>query len=127
LLNQLLKVLEDHKPDYIAVATDSKEKTFRHDKYEAYKATREGNAWRYDPTNRKDKRNSWTDEYSSLYTSRYEADDIIGTVVKLAEKKGMISYAITPDKDYMQLVTEKTIVAKPGRGSDEVVFFDVKK
>src|SRR5574339_647458 len=40
-VNQLLKVLEDHKPDYIAVATDSKEKTFRHEKYEAYKATRE--------------------------------------------------------------------------------------
>ena len=38
-VNQLLKVLEDHKPDYIAVATDSKEKTFRHDKYEAYKAS----------------------------------------------------------------------------------------
>ena len=57
----------------------------------------------------------------------YEADDIIGTAVKLAEKKGMISYAVTPDKDYMQLVTDKTIIAKPGRGNDEVVFYDVKK
>jgi DNA polymerase-1 len=57
----------------------------------------------------------------------YEADDIIGTAVKLASKKGMMSYAITPDKDYMQLVTDKVIVAKPGRGSDEVVFFDPKK
>ncbi|MCW9066482.1 MAG: DNA polymerase I, partial [Ignavibacteriaceae bacterium] len=57
----------------------------------------------------------------------FEADDIIGTAVRLAEKKGMISYAVTPDKDYMQLVTEKTIIAKPGRGSDEVVFYDVKK
>jgi DNA polymerase-1 len=39
-INQMLKVLEDHKPDYIAVAFDSKEKTFRHEKYEGYKSSR---------------------------------------------------------------------------------------
>ena len=39
-MNQLLKILEDHKPDYIAVAFDSKEKTFRHDKFENYKSSR---------------------------------------------------------------------------------------
>ena len=61
-----------------------------------------------------------------VLNDNYEADDIIGTAVKLAEKKGMKSYAVTPDKDYMQLVTKKTVVAKPGRGSDDVVFYDVK-
>ena len=40
-LNQLIKVFEDHKPDYLAVAFDSKEKTFRHEKYEAYKSSRD--------------------------------------------------------------------------------------
>ncbi len=39
-LNQLLKILEDTKPDYISVAFDSKEKTFRHERYEGYKASR---------------------------------------------------------------------------------------
>src|SRR3970040_2468719 len=39
-INQLIKIFEDHKPDYIAVAFDSKEKTFRHDKYENYKSSR---------------------------------------------------------------------------------------
>ncbi|MDH3267832.1 MAG: DNA polymerase I, partial [Ignavibacteria bacterium] len=126
-VNQLVKVLEDHKPDYIAVATDSKEKTFRHEKYEAYKATREAMPDDMIPQIGRIKEIVELMNIPLYIKPGYEADDIIGTVVKLAEKKGMISYAITPDKDYMQLVTDKTIVAKPGRGSDEVVFYDVKK
>ncbi len=126
-VNQLVKVLEDHKPDYIAVATDSKEKTFRHEKYEAYKATREAMPDDMIPQIGRIKEIVELMNIPLYILPGYEADDIIGTAVKLAEKKGMISYAITPDKDYMQLVTDKTIVAKPGRGSDEVVFYDVKK
>lgn len=126
-VNQLLKVLEDHKPDYIAVATDSKEKTFRHEKYEAYKATREAMPDDMIPQIGRIKEIIELMNIPLYILPGYEADDIIGTAVKLAEKKGMISYAVTPDKDYMQLVTEKTIIAKPGRGSDEVVFYDVKK
>jgi DNA polymerase-1 len=126
-VNQLLKVLEDHKPDYIAVATDSKEKTFRHEKYEAYKATREAMPDDMVPQIGRIKEIVELMNIPLYILPGYEADDIIGTVVKIAEKKGMISYAITPDKDYMQLVTDKTIVAKPGRGSDEVFFYNVKK
>jgi DNA polymerase-1 len=126
-VNQLLKVLEDHKPDYIAVATDSKEKTFRHDKYEAYKATREAMPEDMVPQIGRIKEIVELMNIPLYILPGYEADDIIGTAVKLAEKKGMTSFAITPDKDYMQLVTDKTIVAKPGRGSDEVVLYDVKK
>ena len=126
-VNQLVKVLEDHKPDYIAVATDSKEKTFRHERYEAYKATREAMPDDMIPQIGRIKEIVELMNIPLYILPGYEADDIIGTAVKLAEKKGMISYAITPDKDYMQLVTDKTIVAKPGRGSDEVVFYDVKK
>jgi DNA polymerase-1 len=126
-INQLLKVLEDHKPDYIAVATDSKEKTFRHEKYEAYKATREAMPEDMIPQIGRIKEIIELMNIPLYIKPGYEADDIIGTAVKLAEKKGMISYAITPDKDYMQLVTEKVIVAKPGRGTDEVSFYDVKK
>ena len=123
-VNQLLKVLEDHKPDYIAVATDSKEKTFRHEKYEAYKATREAMPDDMIPQIGRIKEIVELMNIPLYILPGYEADDIIGTVVKLAEKKGMISYAITPDKDYMQLVTDKTIVARPGRSTDEVEFYD---
>jgi DNA polymerase I len=126
-VSQMLKVLEDHKPDYIAVATDSKEKTFRHDKYEAYKATREAMPDDMIPQIGRIKEIVELMNIPLYILPGYEADDIIGTVVKLAEKKGMISYAITPDKDYMQLVTDKTIVARPGRSTDEVEFYNVKK
>lgn len=126
-VSQMLKVLEDHKPDYIAVATDSKEKTFRHERYEAYKATRLEMPEDMIPQIGRIKEIVELMNIPLYILPGYEADDIIGTAVKLAEKNGMISYAITPDKDYMQLVTEKTIIAKPGRSTDEVEFYDVKK
>lgn len=126
-VNQLLKVLEDHKPDFIAVATDSKEKTFRQEMYKEYKATREAMPEDMIPQIGRIKEIVELMNIPLYIKPGYEADDIIGTAVRLAEKKGMISYAVTPDKDYMQLVTDKTIIAKPGRGSDEVVFYDVKK
>ncbi|MEJ2104720.1 MAG: DNA polymerase I [Ignavibacteriaceae bacterium] len=126
-VNQLLKVLEDHKPDYIAVATDSKEKTFRHERYKEYKATREEMPDDMIPQIGRIKEIVELMNIPLYIKPGYEADDIIGTAVKLASKKGMISYAITPDKDFMQLVTDKVTVAKPGRGSDEVVFFNPKK
>ena len=126
-VTQLLKVLEDHKPDYIAVATDSKEKTFRHDMYKEYKATREAMPDDMIPQIGRIKEIVELMNIPLYVKPGYEADDIIGTAVRLAEKKGMMSYAVTPDKDYMQLVTDKTIIAKPGRGSDDVTFFDFKK
>ena len=112
-VNQLLKVLEDHKPDYIAVATDSKEKTFRHKRYKEYKATREEMPDDMIPQIGRIKEIVELMNIPLYIKPGYEADDIIGTAVKLASKKGMISYAITPDKDYMQLVTDKVIIAKP--------------
>lgn len=126
-VNQLIKVLEDHKPDYIAVATDSKEKTFRHEMYKEYKATREAMPDDMIPQIGRIKEIVELMNIPLYIKPGFEADDIIGTAVRLAEKKGMISYAVTPDKDYMQLVTSKTIIAKPGRGNDDVVFYDVKK
>ena len=112
-MNQLVKVLEDHKPDYIAVATDSKEKTFRHKMYKEYKATREAMPEDMIPQIGRIKQIVELLNIPLYIKPGYEADDIIGTAVKLAEKKGMESFAITPDKDYMQLVTEKVKVARP--------------
>lgn len=126
-VNQLLKVLEDHKPDYIAVATDSKEKTFRHEMYKEYKATREEMPEDMIPQIGRIKDIVKFMNIPLYILPGYEADDIIGTAVKLAEKKGMISYAVTPDKDYMQLVTDKIIIARPGKGTDEVIFYDARK
>jgi len=126
-VTQLINVLEDHKPDYIAVATDSKEKTFRHERYKEYKATREAMPEDMIPQIGRIKQIVELMNIPLYIKPGYEADDIIGTAVKLAEKKGMESFAITPDKDYMQLVTDKVKIARPGRGSDEVTIYDVAK
>ena len=126
-MNQLVKVLEDHKPDYIAVATDSKEKTFRHERYKEYKATREAMPEDMIPQIGRIKQIVELLNIPLYIKPGYEADDIIGTAVKLAEKKGMESFAITPDKDYMQLVTERVKIARPGRGNDDVTIYDVAK
>jgi DNA polymerase-1 len=124
---QMLKVLEDHKPDYIAVAFDSKEKTFRHDRYEGYKSSR---AVMPDDMIPQIQRIKDVVEYLNMpvwIKPGYEADDIVGTAVKKAEEKGLLSYAITPDKDYFQLVTDKVTVIRPGRAADDPVEYDVKK
>jgi DNA polymerase-1 len=126
-INQMLKVLEDHKPDYIAVAFDSKEKTFRHEKYEGYKSSRAEMPDDLIPQINRIKELVEMLNMPVWIKPGYEADDIVGTAVKKAEEKGLMSYAITPDKDYFQLVTNKVKVVRPGRGADDPVEYDVKK
>ena len=126
-LNQLLKILEENKPDYIAVAFDSKEKTFRHERYDKYKSSREAM-----PDDMIPQLGRIKDIIDALKIPLYilpgfEADDIIGTAVKRAEKKGMISYVITPDKDYNQMVTNKVKLIKAGKSLDEIVIYDVTR
>ncbi len=126
-INQVLKVLEDHKPDYIAVAFDSKEKTFRHERYEAYKSSRAQMPDDMIPQIERIKQviNALNIPYYIL--PGYEADDIVGTAVKEAETSGFESFAITPDKDYFQLVTDKVKVIRPGKSTDEAVLYDKQK
>ena len=113
--NTLLEVLRKEKPDYIGVATDTKVATQRHKDFEAYKANRE----------------AMPDELAAsipyiykileafriplLYVDGFEADDIIGTLAKKAEKKGFTTYMMTPDKDFAQLVSENIFIYKPSR------------
>ncbi|AEA43203.1 DNA polymerase I [Fluviicola taffensis DSM 16823] len=57
----------------------------------------------------------------------YEADDLIGTMAKMAEKEGFKTYMMTPDKDFGQLVSENIFIYKPGRGGDPAVIMGVKE
>jgi DNA polymerase-1 len=126
-INQIVKVLEDHKPDYIAVAFDSKEKTFRHEMYEDYKSSRD--KMPDDMIPQIDRIKQIIDALNIPYyiLPRYEADDIVGTAVKFAEEEGFDSFAVTPDKDYFQLVTDKVNVVRPGKSTDEAIIFNRKK
>ncbi len=126
-LNQLIKVFEDQKPDYLAVAFDSKEKTFRHEQYEKYKSSREKMPDDMIPQLERIKEIVLALNIPLYILPRYEADDIVGTAVKIAEEKGLLSFAITPDKDYFQLITDKTKVVRPGKKSDESIIYDKQK
>ncbi len=126
-MTQLIKIIEDTKPHYLAIATDSKEKTFRHEIYEGYKSSRS-----VMPDDMIPQIYRIYDIIKALniplyIMPGYEADDIIGTVLKETESLGIESFAITPDKDYIQLITEKSKIIKPGKTADEVMIIDKAK
>jgi DNA polymerase-1 len=116
----LWDLMQNEKPSHIAVVFDPKGGTFRHEKYEFYKANRE--AQPEDITFGI----PWVDKIVRamnipvLIIPNYEADDVIGTLAKQAERVGYTTYMVTPDKDYGQLVSEHILLYKPGRAGNEV-------
>ncbi len=108
LTQALVGILEREKPDYLAVVSDTPEPTFRHKRYGPYKATREKmpdelvGQLPYIP------RLVEALDLPYLTLPGFEADDIIGTLVRKAEQAGLESYMVTGDKDYMQLINDTT-------------------
>jgi DNA polymerase-1 len=116
-INTLNKLLEIETPDYIAVAFDTAEPTFRHKIYPEYKATREAMPDDLVPQINRIKEVISAYNIPMIELSGYEADDIIGTLVKKAELENTWSYMVTPDKDYMQLIDKHIWMYKPARTS----------
>ena len=109
-LNIILKVIEEEKPDFITVAFDVSKKTFRNDMYELYKANRSGM-----PDDLAAQMPIIKEVLDALNISHigmegYEADDLIGTVSKNCEDKGIACRILTGDKDDLQLCSEATTV-----------------
>ncbi len=121
-VNYLNKILDEHKPDHIAAVFDTDKPTFRHIAYKEYKATR----------------NKMPDELAAslgylkdvvkafnvpvLELDGFEADDIMGTLAKQAEKENIDTYLVTSDKDFMQLVSNRVKIYRPGKfGSDDEI------
>lgn len=118
-VSNLERLLEQEKPDLIAVAWDSPEKTFRHDMYEEYKANRAAFPEDLVPQLKRVMELVSFYHIPSLRLPGYEADDIIGTVARHAEDKGYEVYCVTPDKDYLQLVTDRVLIYKPTKPGQE--------
>ncbi|MBL8016833.1 MAG: DNA polymerase I, partial [Ignavibacteria bacterium] len=100
-INTLNKLIDDEKPDFIAVAFDTSEPTFRHEQFADYKATREAMPDDLRPQIDKIKEVISAYNIPMIEQHGFEADDIIGTLVKRAEKEGVMSFMVTSDKDYM--------------------------
>ncbi len=124
---QLFKIMTDTQPDYLLIAFDAKEKTFRHERYENYKSSRAEMPDDMVPQIARIKQIVEALDLPLLIKPGYEADDIIGTAVKQAEKRGLFSYAVTPDKDFIQLVNENINLLRPKRQSDEWTIIDKQK
>lgn len=109
----LYSILRHYKPEYIFAAMDSKTKTFRHEFYPEYKATRNKTPEDLHA------QIPWISEIletlgiPTLQCDGYEADDIIATVAKKCEKTGRTCRILSGDKDLMQLVGENIQILKP--------------
>ena len=114
----LLEVLEKYDPTHIAVCFDHKSENIRKQEYPLYKANRDEtpeDIKRSEPFIRQ-----IIDAFNIPLIEKegYEADDVIVTLATIAEKEGFTTYMMTPDKDFGQAVTEKTLMFKPARGGN---------
>jgi DNA polymerase-1 len=117
--NTLLAILEKENPSHIGVAFDTAAPTMRHLKFPAYKAHRDAMPEELAAAIPHVKRLCRAMHIPVLTLDGFEADDIIGTLVKRAETDGFESYMVTPDKDFAQLITARTRMWKPGRKGNE--------
>ena len=114
-LNSIFDILKRENPDYFSVVFDKGGSSDRIEIFEEYKANRDST-----PEPILDSVPIIHEILTqlgikTLELSGYEADDIIGTVAKKAEKEGLLTYMVTPDKDFAQLVTDSTFLYKPAR------------
>ncbi|MFQ6617534.1 MAG: DNA polymerase I [Fidelibacterota bacterium] len=124
--NSLYKILREENPELIGVIFDAPEKTFRHEKYPEYKATREKM-----PDEMRDQLPVIKDILHAmnipvLEIPGYEADDVIGTISKRAEKKDILTFLVTGDKDLMQLVSDNVKIYNTKGYGKEVEVLDQK-
>lgn len=120
-------VIQSEKPTHLAVVFDPKGGTFRHEKFEAYKANREAQPEDISFAL------PWITKLLEamripvMVVPNYEADDVIGTLAKQAERVGYTTFMVTPDKDYGQLVSDQIYLYKPGRQGNEVEIWGPKE
>lgn len=111
----LLELLLKEKPTHFAVAFDPPVKTFRHQIFPEYKANRSATPELIKTSLKPLCELMEAVSVPVLMKDGFEADDVIGTFAKIAEKEGHVVYMVTPDKDYGQLVSDKIFQYKPGK------------
>ena len=117
-LNTLYEVLKNEKPTHIGVAFDLGAPTLRTDDFSAYKANREETPPDIKASVPYIKEIIKAFNIPIFEREGYEADDIIGTLSKKAEKEGFTTFMMTPDKDFGQLVSENIFIYKPAKGGE---------
>ncbi|MDB6066024.1 MAG: polymerase [Pedosphaera sp.] len=116
----MLDIIKSGEPTHIAVAFDTQAPTQRHVDFPAYKAQREAMPEDLSAALPHVRRMIEAFNIPVILCDGFEADDIIGTLVRTAEKQGFESYMVTPDKDFGQLVSERNFIYKPSRMGEGV-------
>ncbi|MBT3603301.1 MAG: DNA polymerase I, partial [Candidatus Latescibacteria bacterium] len=119
LTNTLVDILNTEKPTHIAAVFDTPEPTHRHKMYKEYKAQRD--AMPEDLSTAIPYVFKLCEAFNVpvIRMPGWEADDVIGTLARIADEDGFTTYMMTPDKDYAQLVSERTFMCKPGKGGNK--------
>ncbi len=125
--NALYEVISKEQPTHIAVAFDLSGPTFRHERYEEYKANRQEQPEDIQVAIPVVKDIIRAFNIPVLELQGYEADDIIGTFAKKASANGFITYMMTPDKDYAQLVEDCIFLYKPAYMGNAVDILGVEE
>ncbi len=112
-LNIMFKILEEEKPDYLAVAFDLKAPTFRHKMYAEYKGTRKPMPQELHQQVPVIQDMLRAMEIPLLMLEGYEADDLLGTVSKRMEQEGLEVCVVSGDRDLLQLATEHIMIRIP--------------
>ncbi len=124
-MNALMDVIKREKPDHLAVAFDKGGSTFRLEMFEQYKANRDAT-----PEAIKIAVPYIQDLLRAMHipiveVSGFEADDLIGTIAKQAEKENYQVFMVTPDKDFAQLVSENIFMYRPARMGNDIEIWGI--
>jgi DNA polymerase-1 len=125
--NTVIELINNQKPTHMAVCFDTAAPTERHTDFADYKANRQDAPEDLTIAIPDIKRILQGFNISIIESDGYEADDVIGTLSKQAEKLGYDVYMVTPDKDYGQLVSEKVKIYKPGYQGGDVEIMGPKE
>ena len=126
--NVLIDVIKNENPTHLAVVFDPPGgSAHRQEQFEAYKAQREEMPEDIRSMIQPIKRIVEAFNVPIFEVAGFEADDVVGTIAKIADQRGFITYMMTPDKDYCQLVTETAFIYKPGRGGNPPEILGVKE
>lgn len=123
----ILELIEKEKPTHLAVAFDPPGGTFRHEMYPEYKGTRSETPQLIIDSLEPLCELCRTMGFPVLMIKCFEADDVIGSMAKRAEKEGFEVYMVTPDKDYGQLISPNIIQYKPGKSGSDNELIDTQK
>jgi DNA polymerase I len=125
--NSLTDIIKNEKPSHIAVVFDTDGPTERHVNFTDYKANRDAQPEDISLSIPIIKNIVEGFRIPVLFSEGYEADDVIGTLAKKAEKEGFKVFMVTPDKDYGQLVSENIFMYKPARMGNGVEILGIEE